>query len=145
MFENEDDRKLHAGYYPPKVEIKDYNVPTDGKRFFDQPLKSNMRTGNNIRKVATVQGDDYTTGCLLYYNCFNNYYKMIAIDLGKQQVLHGDPKAIQKMNFTGNQKRDNGAIMFFIIEKAKKNKKGTFFTKNYESIVILYCFNIISV
>ena len=40
-----------------------------------------MRTYNNIQKIATGQGDDYTTGCLLDYNYFNNYYKMIAIDL----------------------------------------------------------------
>ena len=43
-----------------------------------------MRTYDNIQKIATGQGDDYTTGCLLnynYFNNFNNYYKMIAIDL----------------------------------------------------------------
>ena len=37
----------------------------DGKNFFDQPVKSNMRTYDNVRKIATDQGDDYTTGCLL--------------------------------------------------------------------------------
>ena len=56
----------------------------DVKKFFDQPVKSDMRTYDNIQKIATVQGDDYTTGCLLNYNCFNNYDKMIAIDLSKQ-------------------------------------------------------------
>ena len=38
---------------------------------------------------------DYTTGCLLDYNYLKNYYKMIAIDLRKQQVLDGNPKRIQ--------------------------------------------------
>ena len=33
-----------------------------------------------IQKITTGQGDDYTTGCLLDYNYFKNYYKMIAID-----------------------------------------------------------------
>ena len=56
----------------------------DVKKFFDQPVKSDMRTYDNIQKIATVQGDDYTTGCLLDYNYFNNYDKMIAIDLSKQ-------------------------------------------------------------
>ena len=54
-----------------------------GKNFFDQPLKSSVRTYDNIRKITTGQGVDYTTGCLFNYfnyNCFNNYYKMIAID-----------------------------------------------------------------
>ena len=59
----------------------------DGKNFFDQPVKNGVRTYKNIRKIATGQRDGYTTGCLLDYNCFKNYYKMIAIDLNKQQAL----------------------------------------------------------
>ena len=61
-----------------------------------------MRTYGNIRKIATGQGDDYTTSCPLDYNYFKKYYKMIAIDLTKQQALDADPKAIQKINFTEN-------------------------------------------
>ena len=56
--------------------------------FFDQPVKSDMRTYYNIRKIETGLADDYTAGCLLDYNYFNNYYKMIAIDLSKQQELN---------------------------------------------------------
>ena len=70
MFENEGDKKVHTGYYLPKVEIKDTDVMIDGKNFFDQTVKSVMRTYDNIRKIATGQRDDYTTGCLLYYNYF---------------------------------------------------------------------------
>ena len=47
-----------------------------------------MRTYYNIRKIETGLADDYTAGCLLDYNYFNNYYKMIAIDLSKQQELN---------------------------------------------------------
>ena len=61
-----------------------------------------MRIYNNIRKIATGKGDDYSTGCLLDYNYFNNFYKMISIDLSKQQGLDADPKAIQQLNFTEN-------------------------------------------
>ena len=53
-----------------KVEIKDYNVKIDGRNFFDQPINNNIKTYTNIRKIATVQGDDYTTGCLLDYPYF---------------------------------------------------------------------------
>ena len=81
--------------YFPNVEIKDYNVMIDGKNFFDQPVKNNKGTYENIRKIATGQGDDYTTSCLLDYIYFKNYYKMIAIDLSKQQALNANPKAIQ--------------------------------------------------
>ena len=67
----------------------------DGKSFFDQPLKNDRRVYDNIRKIATGQGDNYTIGCLLNYHNFKNYYKMIAIDLSKQQALNSDPKAVQ--------------------------------------------------
>ena len=52
----------------------------DGKDSFDQTVKSDMRTYDNIRKIPTGQGDDYTTGCLLDYNYYNNYHKMTVID-----------------------------------------------------------------
>ena len=57
------------------------------KNVFDQPVKNNLRTYENIRKIATGQGDDYTTGCLLDYSHFKSNYKMIAKDLSKQQAL----------------------------------------------------------
>ena len=66
----------------------------DGKNFFDQPVKNNKVTYENIRKIATGQWNGYTTGCLLDYVYFKNYYKIIAIDLSKQQALDADPKAI---------------------------------------------------
>ena len=78
-----DGRRSYKRYYLPLVEIKDYNIVIDGQNFFDQPVKNNLITYNNIQKTPTGQGDDYTTACLLDYNHFNNYYKMIAIDLSK--------------------------------------------------------------
>ena len=75
-----------------------------------------MRTYNYIRKLATGQGDDYTTGCFLDHNYFNKYHKMTVIDLSKQP----DPKAIPQIKFTRNLERDKGATMFFIIEEPKE-------------------------
>ena len=74
----------------------------DGNNGFDQPIKNVKVTYDNIRKIATGQGDDYTTGCLLDYTYFKNYYKMIAIDLSKEQALEADPKAILHISFTSN-------------------------------------------
>ena len=66
-FENDDQRTSNIGYYTPKVEIKDCNVMNDGKNFFDQPIRNDKVTYENIKKIAIGQGDDYTTGCLLDY------------------------------------------------------------------------------
>ena len=85
-FENDLHRRSTRRYYLPTVEIKDYNVMTNGVSFFDQPIKNNKETYENIRKIATGQGDDYTTGCLLNYQYLNDTYKMIAVDLSKQQA-----------------------------------------------------------
>ena len=92
----------------------------DGKNFFDQPINSMTKTYENIRKIATGQGDDYTTGCLLDYSYFKDHYKMIAIELRKQQALDADPRAIQQINFAASLDKDGNRKMFFIIEEAKE-------------------------
>ena len=69
-FENDNDTTSDDEYYLPTVEIKDYNIMINGENFFDQPIKNNKVTYENIRKIATGQGDDYTTGCLLDYSYF---------------------------------------------------------------------------
>ena len=119
-FENENDRTSHLTYYILKVKIKDYNIMIDGKNFFDQAIDSMAKTYENIRKIAIGYRDDYTTGYLLDYTYFEDHYKMIAIDLSKQQVLDADPRAIQQINFTANLDRDGNTTMFFITEEAKE-------------------------
>ena len=108
----------YTKYYHPTEEIKDYNVIIDRRNFFDQPVKNDFKTNDNIRKIAIGRGDDYTTGYLLDYNYFKNHYKLIAIDLSKQQKLDADPKAIQQINSAGNIEKDT--FLFFIIEEAKQ-------------------------
>ena len=92
----------------------------DGKNVSDQPIKNDKVTYENIRKIAISQGDYYTTGCLLDYTYFKNFYKMIAVDLSKQQDLDADPKAIQQINFTGNLDRAGDTRIYFILEEAKE-------------------------
>ena len=119
-FENENDRTSHSMYYLPKVEIKECNVMTDGRNFFDRPINSMSKTYENIRKIAIGTGDDYTTGYLLDYPYFKDNYKMIVIDLSKQQVLDADPRKIQQINFMANLDRAGNTTMFFIIEQEKE-------------------------
>ena len=95
-FENDNGRESHRQYYFLTVEIKDY-VMIDGRYFFDQPIKSDLKTYDSINKIATGQCDDYTTGCLLDYPYSKKYYKLIAIDLSKQQKLDADPKSIEQI------------------------------------------------
>ena len=92
----------------------------DGKNFFDQPVKNNKVTYENIRKIATDQGDDYITGCSLDYIYFKNYYKMIAVDLSKQQALDADPKATQQIKLTANVDRAGNTRIYFSLEGLKK-------------------------
>ena len=119
-FENDDHRSSTRRYNLPTVEIKDYNIVINGENFFDQPIKNNKITYDNIRKITTGQGDDYTTGCLLDYPYFKDTYKMIAVDLSKQQALDADPRAIQQINFTGNLDRAGNTRVYFILEEAKE-------------------------
>ena len=119
-FENDNYRSSARRYNLPTVEIKDYNIMINGENFFDQPIKNNKVTYDNIRKIAIGQGDDYTTGCLLDYSYFADTYKMIAVDLSKQQALDADPRAIQQINFIANLDRAVNTRVYFILEEAKE-------------------------
>ena len=119
-FENDAQRTLYSGYYLPNVEIKDYNIMINGENFFDQPIKNNKVTYGNIKKIATGEGDDYTTGCLLDYSYFMDTYKMIAVDLSKQQVLDAGPRAIPQINFTANLDRAGNTRIYFILDEVKE-------------------------
>ena len=91
----------------------------DGKNFFDQPINNMIKKYENIRKITTGQGDDCTTGCLLDYTYFKKY-KMIAVDLSKQQALDAHAKAIQQISFTANLDRRGNTRFYFILEEAKE-------------------------
>ena len=59
-------------------------------------IKSN---DDEIRKIATRKGDDYTAGCLLDYQYFKNHYQLIAVDLSKQRELDAILELFSKLNF----------------------------------------------
>ena len=101
------------------IEIKDFNFIINGYNVFVQPVKLNLRTYDSIQKIATGQGDDYTTGFLLDYTYFKNYYKVIATNVIKEEALDAYPKAIPEIVFIQN--LENIATLFFIIEEAKSN------------------------
>ena len=84
-------------YYLPKGIIKNYNVIINGKNFYVQPIDSDIKRYEEIRKLITGQGEDYTTECLLDYQYIKNHYRLIAVDLSRQKELDDDPKAVQQM------------------------------------------------
>ena len=137
-------KKMHKWYYIPTIEIKDDNNKIDGKNFFDQTVKINSRPYDNIRKIATGRGDDYTTGCPSGYLRPKENYNMIAIDFSKQQELDGDLKTIEQINFTWNIDENGYTTIFFIFWKSEINHF-RFFTRNCGSIVNFFYFNVISI
>ena len=94
----------------------------DGRNFYDQPINDLIKQYDEVRKVSTGQGDDYTTGCLLDYVYFKDNYRLIAVDLSKQKALDADPRAIQQIVFQGIAGEDNNLKIrpYNILEKSKE-------------------------
>ena len=110
-----DNRDCFSDYYPPNVELKDFNVLIDRKSFFDLPVKNEEEPYEKIIEMAN--NNDYATGNLLDFAYFKESYRLIAIDLIKQTKLK-DP---QQISFIGKlENQDHGVTMIFIIEKSEE-------------------------
>ena len=94
VYQTANDRQSFSQFYLPRVMIKDFNVS------IDKDISRN---------------NEHTTGNLLDYDYFKKYYKLIAIDLSKQQVLQENEDLIQQINFI--RKLEEAANVFIIIEK----------------------------
>ena len=120
-------RNSHTKYFLPRVNTTNYNVLIDGRNFYDQPINDSVKQYDEIRKTATGQGDDYTTGCLLDYQYFKDHYNLIAVDLSKQKELDADSRANQEIEFYGMLKTDSQVCI--VLEKSKETvlqfSKGT--------------------
>ena len=85
----------------------------NARNYFYKLVKNDRRTYVNISKITNDQGDNYTTGFQLSYPCFKDHYKMIAIDLSKQQTLDADTEAMQQIKITENLKSAGNKIFVF--------------------------------
>ena len=109
-------RQSFSQFYLPRVMVKDFNVIIDELAFFDLPIKTEEEAYEKIIDIS--KNDEYTTGNLLDYDYFKKYYKLIVIDLSKQQVLQENEDLIQQINFNG--RIEEAANIFIIIEKKKR-------------------------
>ena len=116
-FENENDRTLFSKYCAPSIQTKEFNVLIDRKRFFDMPIKNGKETYEQIIEMG--RNNDYTTGNLLDYEYFSKHYRLIPTDLSKQ-IETEKPDLKQQINFIERLEKNEGATMFFIIEKSEE-------------------------
>ena len=123
-----DNRQSYSQFYLPKVIAKDYNVFINKLAFFDLPIKTEEEAYEKIIDIS--RNNEYATGNLLDYDYFKKYYKLIAIDLRKQQVLQDNEDLIQQINFIG---RLTEATVFIIIEK--KENTTLEFSQNFANVI----------
>ena len=125
-YQTADDRQ---SFYLPKVMVKDFNVIIDKLAFFDSPIKTEEEAYEKIIDIS--RNNEYKTGNLLDYDYFKKYYKLIAIDLSKQQVLQENEDLIQQINFVG--KMEEAANIFIIIEE--KEHTILEFSQNFANVL----------
>ena len=113
VYQIADDRQSFSQFYFPSVVIKYYNVIIDKLAFFDLPIKTEEEAYEKVIDIS--RNNEYTTGNLLDYDYFKKSYKLIAIDLSKQQVLQENEYLIQQINFIG--RLEQASNVFVIIEK----------------------------
>ena len=116
--DNKVERDSHRKYFLPRVDITSYNVLIDGRNFYDQPIKDKIKKYDEIRKIATGKGDDYTTGFLRDYQYFKDHYRLIAVDLSKRKELDAGSRAIQQIEFYGKLKPNSQVCA--VLEESKE-------------------------
>ena len=128
-YQTADDRQSFSQFYLQKVMVKDFNIIIDKLAFFDLPIKTEEEVYEKIIEIS--RNNEYTNGNLLDYDYFKKYYKLIAIDLSKQQVLQENEDLIQQINFIGTLKQT--ANVFIIIEK--KEHTILEFSQNFANVL----------
>ena len=128
-YQNADDRQSFSEFCLPKVMVKDFNVIIDKLAFFDLPIKTEEEAYEKI--IDINRNNEFITGNLLDYDYFKKYYKLIAIDLSKQQILQENEDLIQQINFIGRLTEE--AYVFIIIEK--KERTILEFSQNFANVL----------
>ena len=128
-YQNADDRQSFSHFYLPRVVVRGFNVIIDKLAFFDLPIKTKEEGYEKVIDIS--RNNEYTAGNLLDYDYFKKYYKLIAINLSKQQVLQENEDLIQQINFIG--RLEQAASVFIIIEK--KEHTILDFSQNFANVL----------
>ena len=128
-YQTADDRQSFSQFYLPRVMVKDFNDIINKLAFFGLAIKTEEEAYEKIIDIS--RNNEYTTGNLLDYDYFKKYYKLIAIDLSKQQVLQENKDLIQQINFIGRLTEE--ANVFIIIEK--KEYTILEFSQNFANVI----------
>ena len=115
-------------YFLLRVKIENYNIEIDGINFYEQGTNDSIKQNDEVRKVSTRQGDDYTTGCLFDVSYFERKYRVIAADLSNlKKALDADSRAILRIIFSGKIKATvaNSIIIIYYILKQSKETNST--------------------
>ena len=126
-YQTADDRQSYSQFYLPRVMVKDYNVIIDKLAFFDLPIKTEEEAYEKI--IGASRNNEYTAGNLLDYDYFKKYYKLIPIDLSKQQVLQENEDLIQQI--IG--RLEEAGNVFIIIEKKENTILGL--SQNFANVI----------
>ena len=128
-YQTADDRQSFSQFYLPRVMVKDFNVIIDELAFFNLAIKAEEEAYEKIIDIS--RNNEYTAGNLLDYDYFKKYYKLIAIDLSKQQVLQENEDLIQQINLIG--RLTEAVNVFIIIEK--KEHTILEFSQNFANVL----------
>ena len=112
------DESWYRKYFLPRVKIENYNIEIDGRNFHDQSVNDLIKQYDEVRKISIIQGNDYTTDCLLDFAYFEKKYRLIAANLSKQKALDANSRAIEQIIFTG--KTDNRIRIITFLNNQKK-------------------------
>ena len=105
-------------YYLPRIDLNKYNVIIDGRHFYDNPIESDIEKYRELKKVMIGKGEDYTAESLLDFDYFKKHYKLVAVDLSKQEELDADPRAIQQIEF--KYMFGTNSTIYWVLEKSKE-------------------------
>ena len=105
-------------YYLPRIDLEKYNFIIDGRNFYDNPIESDIEKYRKLKKVMIGKGEDYATESFLDFNYFDKHYKLVAVDLSKQNELDADPRAIQQIEF--KYMLGTNSTIYWVLEKSKE-------------------------